>query len=389
MGRLSLGIVCFPTLGGSGVIASEIAAGLARRGHDVHLIASSRPQRDGSPPDAERFHPIVAPAFPLVDRAPYTLALANTLVELTRQFQLDLLQVHYAIPHAASALLARHTLGDTAPALIVSLHGTDVTHVGSDRAYRAVSTHAIQAADGITVPSVFLREHAHRQLQIPASRAIDVLPNFVDTSEFAPAAVRDRSLWSELFETLTPETLCLVHVSNFRAVKRPTDLIEVAARVQTSRPISLLLIGDGPARAEVEARVDALALRPRVRFLGQQTHFVHWLAQADCFLLTSESESFGVAALEALSCGIPVVAYRVGGLPEVIQPTVGRLVAPFDCRAMAEAVLAVGADPARWAEMSRAARALAESQFAQTAALDRYETYFDLILERRKTVPRR
>ncbi len=384
--RLSIGIVCFPSLGGSGVIASELALGLARRGHRIHLIASARPSRDLPPCAAETFHEVRVPSYPLFEHAPYTLAVASTIVEVARAHRLDLLQVHYAVPHAASAQLACGVLGRAAPAVVASLHGTDVMRVGSDPAYRPVTAFAVAAADGITVPSDFLRGEARRRFGLPAARGVEVLPNFVDTEHFVPAAARDAGRLAALF----PEPAgrdgggpVLFHVSTFREVKRVGDLIDVLARVRRHLPARLVLVGDGPSRGAAADRAEELGISDAVCFLGRRGEFVDLLQHADAFVLTSETESFGVAALEALSAGVPVFAYRVGGLPEVLVEGTGRLVAPLDVDQLARALVEVIGDPPRRDAMGRAARAHAARHFGEEAALDRYEAYFRRVLAAR------
>jgi N-acetyl-alpha-D-glucosaminyl L-malate synthase BshA len=384
---LSIGVVCFPTLGGSGVVASELAAGLAQRGHRVHLIASAPPMREYPPSANELFHQVLVPTYPLLEHAPYTLAVASKIVDVAHAHGLDLLQVHYAVPHAASALLARHVLGAAAPALVTSLHGTDVTKIGCDPAYRAVTGFAVAASDGIAVPSDYLRREARERLGISESLVIDVLPNFVDTDHFSPAHTRYRAALASLFApgTNAADGPFLFHVSNFREVKRVGDLMEVLVRVRREMPARLVLVGDGPTRELAESRAAALGLTNAVRFLGRRPEFVELLRHADGFLLPSETESFGVAALEALSSGVPVFAYRVGGIPDVVVPGVGCLVEPFDVDALARAVLDVVSSPARQAAMGRAARAHAVAHFGEQPALDRYENYFRQVISRRLT----
>ncbi len=384
---LSIGIVCFPTLGGSGVVASELAAGLAQRGHAIHLIASAHPIREFAPSSKETFHEVQVPTYPLLEHAPYALAVASKIVDVAQAHGLDLLQVHYAVPHAASALLARQVLGRAAPALVTSLHGTDVTKVGAHPAYRAVTAFAVAGSDGITVPSDFLRREARAQLGIADTHAIDVLPNFVDTDHFVPAAIRDRSQLASLFApgAHASNGPYLIHVSNFREVKRVGDLMEVLVRVRRHLPARLVLVGDGPTRELAVSRANALGVTDAVRFLGRRAEFVQLLQHADGFLLPSESESFGVAALEALSTGVPVFAYHVGGLPDVVVDGVGCLVTPFDLDALAQAVIDVLINPERHAAMGRAARAHAVATFGEQPALDRYEHYFRQVIARRQT----
>ncbi|MBX9812392.1 MAG: N-acetyl-alpha-D-glucosaminyl L-malate synthase BshA [Burkholderiales bacterium] len=383
MSRFSIGIVCLPSLGGSAVVASELAAGLADRGHDVHLIAKALP--NGPPPANERlsFHRVNVPGYPLFEQPPYTVALACAIVEVARDHRLGVVHVHYAVPHATSAYLARQVLGRQAPRLITSLHGTDVLRVGSLPDYRSVTSFAVAQSDGVVVPSVFLEGEAHRLLELPECLSVEIMPNFVDTERFSPAVVRDCDALQALFEDAdAPSGPLLFHVSTFRAIKRVQDVIDVLAHVRRELPARLVLVGDGPERAAAEAHASKLGLERWVRFLGKRRDFVNYLQQADVFLLPSETESFGLAALEAMSTGIPVFGYRVGGLPELVTDEVGRLVAPFDVDALAQAVLDVIRVPATQAALGRAARARALEHYRAEPALERYEGYLQRVLER-------
>ena len=369
---LRIGVVCFPSLGGSSVVASELALGLAGRGHEVHLMASARParahQREGL-----TFHRVHVPGYPLLEHSPYGLALASLIVEVTRAHALDLVHVHYAVPHASSALLARQVLGPHAPRLVTSLHGTDVAPLGADPSYRTVTAHAVAVSDRIIVPSAYLRDQAHTRLGLPADVPVEIIPNFVDTDHFAPAAeprVRSASASVNLF-----------HVSNLRPVKRAVDLVEVLAQVRRHLDAHLTIVGDGPDRGAVEARAAALGAARHVHFLGKRADFVDELRRADAFVLPSEVESFGVAALEALSAGVPVFAYRVGGLPEVVVDGVGRLVEPYDTGALARAIVESVSAPAAHAAMGRAARAHVLGRYRREPAIDRYLATFHRVLE--------
>ncbi len=381
MSRLAIGIVCYPSLGGSGVVAAELAAGLAERGHRVHLIASAAPGRAPLAPNV-RLHTVAVPQYPLFTHAPYEMAVAGTIVDVASAYGLDILNVHYAVPHAASAYMARRVLDAAAPRCVVTLHGTDVTRVGLDPSIRAVTRFAITAAEQITVPSQFLRAAAAELLGTETAQRIAVLPNFVDTDAFAPASPSgaQRAVIDALFGG-TANGPTLMHVSNFRPVKRTADLIELLARVRRSVPARMVLVGDGPDRAAVAAQVAARGLGDHVRLVGPVGELPALLRHADAFVLTSESESFGVAALEALSSGVPVFAYRVGGLPEVVGRDCGALVEPFDVAALAAAVCAALGDPTRLHTLRRAARDHAMTHFARAAALDRYEACFRQVLQ--------
>lgn len=378
---LSIGIVCFPAMGGSGVVASDLAAGLAERGHDVHLLATARPGR--LPPDSGRlrFHVVRVPEYPVFPHAPYTPALASSIAEVSRTHRLDVVQVHYAVPHAVSAYLARQMLGPQAPRIVTSLHGTDVTRVGPDPSYRSITSFAVAASDAITVPSDFLRQQAREQLDLASALPIEVVPNFVDTDHFSPASRRDPTIFDALFPSGGERGPVLFHVSTFRQIKRVGDLIEMLARVRQHVPARLVLVGDGPQREHAQAQADALGLQDSVRFLGRRTDFIELLRQADVFVLASESESFGVAALEALSTGIPVCAYRVGGLPEVVSDDVGRLVTPLDVDALAQAVIEVVTSPETRDSLGHAARARVLTRFRRAPAIEHYESIFRRLVE--------
>lgn len=366
MSSLSIGMVCFPSLGGSGVVAADLAVGLAHRGHRVHFISRAQPTRPLPNCDRLTFHPVDLPDYPLFEHPPYTVGLASAMVDLARAHRLDILHVHYAVPHAASAYLARAALAPHGPKVITSLHGTDVLRVGSHPAYRSMTRFTVAQSDGIIVPSEYLKREAHRLLDLPASVPIEIIPNFVDTDRFSPPPSR---------REVSSDGPRLIHVSNFRPVKRVIDVIEVLAQVRETLPARLTLVGDGPDRAAVESRVEALGLGAFVTFLGRRNDFVEELRAADAFILPSELESFGVAALEALSTGVPVFGYRVGGLPDLVTEEVGRLVSPFDVPALSSAVIDVLQNPDRHLAMREAARARAVTHYRAEPALNRYETW--------------
>jgi N-acetyl-alpha-D-glucosaminyl L-malate synthase BshA len=382
---LSVGIVCFPSLGGSGIVATELAVGLSQRGHRVHVIASAPPSRTLPTCENLFLHEVSVPTHPALQHPPYTLALAASLVEIASDHGLDVIHVHYAVPHATSAYLARQVLGAKAPRVVTTLHGSDVTQIGSDPSLRSITRFVVVEADGVTVPSEFLKAEIYGKLGVPPGRAIDVIPNFVDTEHFTPAPTRDRSRFDALFASAggDPEDRgapVLFHVSSFRPVKRVVDLVEVLARVRRHAKARLMLVGDGPDRQKLMQRARELDVLRSVCLVGAHAEFVDYLRQADAFLLPSESESFGVAALEALSCGVPVVAYRVGGLPDVVVPEVGRLVEPFDVEAFAAATLGLLSDDGRRETAGRAARAHVEARFRRDAAIDRYENHYRRVL---------
>ena len=386
---LTIAVVCYPGLGGSGVVASELALGLGARGHRIHVVATAIPERlrtRGREIRPEiRFERIEVPSSPVFEHAPYDVAVASHLVELVRREPIDLVHLHYAVPHAASALLVSRVLGAAAPAMVITLHGTDVTQLGAHPSLHAVTAFAVAAADGITAPSQYLRGAAAERFGLAAER-IEVIPNFVDLERFAPPGKRDHesSGLAALFAGGNDEDgPILFHVSNFRPIKRPLDLIEVLARVRRSLPARAVLVGDGPERDAVARRAHELGVEGAVRLLGRRDDFCVLLRHADGFLLPSESEGFGVAALEAMAAGVPVFGYRVGGLPEVVTDGAGTLVPRGDVDALAAAVVAGLRDRAIRDAMGRAARAAAEDRFGTGAAVVRYETYFRHVLASR------
>jgi N-acetyl-alpha-D-glucosaminyl L-malate synthase BshA len=387
MSALRIGVSCHPTTGGSGIIATEIGLGLARRGHQVHFISSDVPwhlvphlaSHSFELPGSVSFHRVSTPEYPLPNLGLYPLALAARLAEVSAAAELDLIHAHYSLPHAVSALLARqilHGQGMRAPRLVVTLHGTDVTQLGSAPELLSVNRLALLSSDGLTVPSIFLEQAAREQLGIPESVPIEVIPNFVDTDRFRPEESR-----AESADRREGSAWVLCHSSNFRKLKRIDHVVEIFARVAAEVPAQLLLLGDGPERPVTEAQVRELGLERRVRFCGMQQDVVEALQQSDLFLLPSDTEGFGLAALEALSCGVPVVASRVGGVPEVITEGVtGLLCAPGDVEGMAAAVLRLVRTPGLHREMARAARQDALRRWQQEPRIAAYEAYYRKIL---------
>ena len=369
---LSIAVVCFPGLGGSGVIACELARELAHRGHRVVVVATALPERLRV--NGVRFEQVEVPRAPVLDTAPYGLALASHLVNLVKRETIDLVHLHYAIPHASSAHLASQVLGEAAPAIVVTMHGTDVTRLGPHPSLQPVTAFALAACDGLTVPSQFLRREAATCFGLPAER-IEVISNFVDVDRFTPPARRDPAQLEALFGGGAAPVL--FHVSNLRPIKRPLDLVDVLACLHRTTPARLVIVGEGPEREAVEARASALGLAGSICFLGRRDDFAELLGHADGFVLPSESESFGVAALEAMSAGVPVFGYRVGGLPEVVTEEAGRLVACCDVEALAAAIAEglVSRDA-----LGRAGRERATSQFRSDRIVAAYESYFHRVL---------
>ncbi len=367
--RLAIGVACFSTFGGSGVVAAEVATTLARRGHAVHVFSDDVPGRletDGH----LSFHRVEAPAYPQLRHDLYELALASKIVDVALREGLDVVHAHYALPHAVSAELARQVLANEPKArplaVVTTLHGTDTTLVGADASFRPLTRFSITSSDAVTAPSRWLAEATRRNLDLPATCAIDVVPNFVDAARFAPAAA-----------PVPGAPPVVVHVSNFRPLKRVDDVVRVFAAVRARRPARLRLVGDGPTRPHVVALVRALGLSDDVDFVGERRDLAALVTGAAAFVLPSESESFGLAALEALACGVPVVASNVGGLPVVVADgEVGFLHELGDVDAMASSVGRLVDDAALRARLGLAARAHAETHFRVEPAVDRYEAIY-------------
>jgi N-acetyl-alpha-D-glucosaminyl L-malate synthase BshA len=372
---LSIAVVCFPGLGGSGVIASELARGLASRGHRVFVVATAMPERLRV--NGVKFERVEVPSSPVFEHAPYDLCVASHLVSLSRREAIDLVHLHYAIPHASSALLAAQVLGTAAPAMIVTLHGTDVTRLGAHPSLHPVTAFALAACDGVTAPSQYLRAEAAERFGLPAER-IQVISNFVDTERFAPPPVREPQRLAALFAHTGDPGPILFHVSNFRPIKRTLDLPLVLAAIRRTVPARMVLVGDGPDREAVMERASALGLAEAMCFLGRSDEFSNLLGHADGFVLPSETESFGVAALEAMAAGVPVFGYRVGGLPEVVTEAAGTLVPCGDIDALAAAIIAGIPD-------RTAGHARAEAYFRSDRVIATYETYFWRVLAGRTT----
>ena len=373
---LRIGITCYPTFGGSGIIASEIGQSLARRGHEVHFIASAPPSRLDLVADRVFFHGVEVKNYPLFDHSPYALALAAKMVEVSTAQRLDLIHVHYAVPHATSAYLARQILGDAAPRLVTTLHGTDITLVGNDPSFLPITRFSMLKSDRLTVPSQFLAQATRDNFDLPDA-PIEVIPNFVDTDYYRPAERR----WGLL--ALGEPAPVLVHSSNFRAVKRVDDVVRIFARVRKARRAYLVLVGDGPERDGIERLAAELGVLDDVRFLGARRDFVDVLQQSDLFVMPSESESFGLAALEAQSCGVPVVATRVGGVAEVIAHGETGLLSPlYAVEQMANDALALLDDPVRYERMRQAARARVLAEYRREPMVTRYEDCYARVLHR-------
>ncbi len=373
---MKIGITCYPIYGGSGVVATELGKALAARGHQIHFISYSMPFRLGHVAENIFFHEVNVNAYPVFEHRPYTLALTSKMVDVTRYEGLDLLHVHYAIPHATSAMLARQILarqGVCVP-IVTTLHGTDITIVGQDPSFAPVVAYSIDESDGVTAVSEYLRRETFEHFDV--SKEIEVIPNFVDTDRF------QRSNKDHFRQALCPNgEKLLVHVSNFRAVKRATDTVEILARLRAEgQPVKLLLVGDGPDRVPTEHHARKLGVYEDIRFLGKQDPVEEILSIADVFLMPSGSETFGLAALEAMSCGVPVVSSDIGGLPElVVDGEVGFLCPLGDIDMMTEKVRMLITDETLQARMAQAARARAVDEFSLDRIIPQYEAHYERV----------
>lgn len=372
---MRIGITCYPTYGGSGVVATELGIELAARGHDVHFISYAMPVRITEASGRIHFHEVEMMNYPLFDHPPYTLALATAMANVAVNESLDLLHVHYAIPHSVSAYLARAMLKPRRLPFVTTLHGTDITLVGVDRSYLPITRFSIEESDAVTAISSYLRETTLREFQI--HRPVEVIPNFVNCDVFTPADGKCRR------DEFAPHgEKILVHLSNFRPVKRVPDVVEIFTLVHAEIPCKLLMIGDGPDRTVAEWMVREKNLAADAIFLGKQNQVQDLLNCADVLLLPSEIESFGLAALEGMASGVPPICSRVGGVPEVFRDGVeGFLVEPRDVQTMAARALEILKDPERQAQMSRAARQRALKQFCSKSIIPLYEDLYRRVIQ--------
>jgi L-malate glycosyltransferase len=371
---MKIGITCYPTYGGSGVVATELGIELAARGHEIHFISYAMPIRLSSGHERIYFHEVEVTSYPLFDHPPYTLALATKMIEVADEASLDLLHVHYAIPHSVSALLARMMAAPRKLPFITTLHGTDITLVGNDRSYLPITRFSIEQSDGVTAISNYLRERTVKEFEI--KRPIEVVPNFVNCDLYKRSDDEKlRAQWAPGGEPI------LMHLSNFRPVKRTCDVVEIFARVREKMPAKLVMMGDGPDRGAAEYIVRTKGLTKDVFFLGKQDQVQEKLGLADLFLLPSDLESFGLAALEAMACEVPVVASDVGGLPEVVTHGVdGYLIPPRDVEAGAKYALEILMLPDRGREMGQRARVNARRKYCSNDVIPQYEAYYQKVL---------
>ena len=370
---MKIGITCYPTYGGSGAVAAELGIQLSQRGHHVHFVSYALPFRLPTFQQNLFFHQVEMMSYPLFEHTPYTITLAAKMADVAMAEGLDLLHVHYAIPHAVSAVLAREAVGGRLKVL-TTLHGTDITLVGTDPSLRSITRLAINMSDRVTAVSSYLEQRT-RETFLP-DRPIRVIPNFVDSSRFRPG--RDEEARSRFG---LPGERILLHISNFRPVKRVTDVIRIFAVVQREMPAKLLMVGDGVERFTAQHLTRELDIEKEVFFLSRQEDIPGLMKVADLFLLPSELESFGLAALEAMSCGVPVIASRVGGLPEVIEDGVSGLLRPVgDVEGMAREALRVLADGALHLRLAQAGRRRVLEHFDAPRIIPHYEALYRELL---------
>lgn len=369
---MNIGIVCYPTFGGSGVVATELAKGLANRGHKLHILSYAKPARLDSFRTDIAYHEVDLSTYPLFEFPPYDLALANMMVHLIQYENLDVLHVHYAIPHATSAYLAKQILNSKAKdvPVITTLHGTDITLIGSDPTYKQVVDFSINQSDGVTAVSEYLKEETYRLFDI--NKEIKVIPNFIDLNRFK------KSKKEHFKKAICPEGEKIVtHVSNFREVKRVTDVVAMFSKMlENGVKAKLLMVGDGPERPKAEKKCRELGICDQVRFLGKQDQVEEVLSISDLFVIPSGSETFGLAALEAMSCSVPIISSNIGGLPEVnVHGETGYLCELGDIDCMAGHATEILTDEKLREKMSRAARKRAEL-FELDKIVTVYEEYY-------------
>ncbi len=373
---LTVAIICHPTLGGSGVVATDLGMALAERGHTIHIVSHRRPVRASTPHPRVRFHEVPVTRYPLFTYPPYTLALATKLAALCREEPIDVLHAHYAIPHAVSAYLCCQMLGRRAPKIVTTLHGTDITLVGLDDSFYEITRFSLLESDGVTAVSNYLTRQVKVRFNFEGE--VTTIHNFVDLERFSPSN-RDGNARSRF---ACGDEALVGHLSNFRWVKRVPDVVKAFHRIVRHVPACLLMIGDGPDLQAVKVVADELGLLDRIEFLGSEQDASEVLPELDLFLLPSEQESFGLAALEAMACGVPVIASNVGGLPELVtEGEAGHLFPVGEVAAMGEKAAEILADREQHGRLKIGARRRAED-FRPAGLVDRYEVVYRAVLSR-------
>ena len=379
---MKIGITCYPTHGGSGVVATELGMELAKRGHEVHFISYALPFRLNQFQENVVFHEVQMLAYPLFQYPPYTLALAAKLAEVADEVALDVLHAHYAVPHAVCAYLARMVSHSEKLKIVTTLHGTDITLVGADPSFRSLTRFGIEQSDGVTAVSGYLKEKTLEVFDL--KRQIEVIPNFVDTNRFAPrqGGPCNRSHFARKDERI------LLHISNFRPSKRVEDVVRIFAAVRREIPSRLLMVGDGPDRMPARDLAEELGVDKWIRWLGQLDAVEDVLCVADLFVLPSRNESFGLAALEAMSVAVPVIGSTAEGLPELVRSgETGYLMPVGDAEGMARRAIEVLSDPARHKAMSEASRRLAIERYDVERIIPLYEDFYGRVCERAPQIP--
>jgi N-acetyl-alpha-D-glucosaminyl L-malate synthase BshA len=377
---MNIGITVYPTYGGSGIVGSELGRDLAERGHNVHFISSVLPTRVTELNERVHFHEVEMMSYPLFEHQPYDLALATKMATVARAEKLDLLHVHYAIPHSISAILARESIKEKRYVpVITTLHGTDITLVGADRSYLPITRYALQQSDGVTAVSRFLKKATIETFDFDD---IEVIPNFICPNHYRRTP--DAPLRAELASN--GEKL-IVHVSNFRSVKRPADCIDIVAKARKAgESVRLLMVGDGPERSAVLYRAEQTGVSDHTIFVGKQGNIPDYLGVSDIFLLPSELESFGLAALEAQACELPVIATRIGGIPEVVSDgETGYLSEIGDIEKMAADTIKLLRDEDQRRAFGKRGRELAVERYSTEKIIPEYISFYENVLHRAKT----
>ncbi len=358
------------------MVATELGLELAKRGHEVHFITYAQPFRLSGFVERIYYHEVEVPSYPLFEHPPYNLALTVAIHRVAQQYRLNLLHAHYAVPHATSAWMAKEMLGRDDFRVVTTLHGTDITLVGQDPSYQSITEFSIKRSDGLTAVSDYLRRETIQHFKVDPTR-IRTIPNFVDPAKYKRDAYPcHRAKLAREGEKI------ITHISNFRSVKRLEDVVRIFAGIARELPSRLLLVGDGPDRGRAEQRAHREGVGDRVWFLGKQDSVAELLACSDLFLLPSESEAFGLVALEAMACGVPVIATTIGGIPEVVTDGANGYLAPIgDVEAMSAAGIRLLRDADLWARFSGAARTAAEA-FSADLVVPRYEALYEEVLAR-------
>lgn len=372
---MKIGIICYPTFGGSGIVATELGVKLAARGHEIHFISYESPMRLNRFMENIFFHEVEIPHYPLFEHNLYTLALAGKIIDVVKYEKLDIIHAHYAIPHAISGIISKNILQDSKIKLVTTLHGTDITLVGLEPAFHPLIKYSLDNSDAVTAVSQYLRTNTEQHFN--PEKKIKVIYNFIDLDEYK------RNPCTHIKKSIAPNgEKILIHISNFRPVKRVQDTIRILAEVNKTIPTKLILVGDGPERSDAEKLSRELGVSDNVKFLGKQHALVDLLSAADIFLLPSQSESFGLAALEAMSCGTPVVASNIGGIPEVVIHGESGYVAELgDVARMAKYVIGLLTNDRKWATFSENARKIAEEKFDCEHIIPKYEQLYQSLID--------